>query len=181
MKSASITLLALIAALGCGVHAADLRPSAAFIAEGGVSIHGDYSVAAGVSWPWTWTRTSHSGEWTATTEAYVSHWNSRVPGERLSFTQVGVIPVFRYRFDHGRSDWFADAGIGISYMDRLYRRQTKQFSTRFNFVDVVGLGFNFGDQRKHEVGLRVAHISNAGLKRPNPGENFLQLRYGRSF
>jgi hypothetical protein len=31
------------------------------------------------------------------------------------------------------------------------------------------------------VGLRLSHVSNAGIKEPNPGENFLQLRYARSF
>jgi len=113
-------------------------------------------------------------------EAFASVWSSRVAQERMTFTQVGILPLLRYRFDQGRSDWFAEAGIGLTYMDRLYRRDTKQFSTQFNFIDVVGVGFNFGEQRRNELGLRLAHISNAGIKQPNPGENFVQLRYARS-
>jgi len=27
------------------------------------------------------------------------------------------------------------------------------------------------------VGLYVKHVSNAGLRQPNPGESFVQLRY----
>jgi hypothetical protein len=178
-------LLLLFAALSAfavhAAHAAGLVPSGGFIAEGGVTVHGTYSLTAGVYWPWSWRRVSYSGEWTGMTEAFVSHWSARVPGERRALTQVGVVPVVRYRFDHGRSAWFADGGIGVSYTDRLYRRQDKTFSTRFNFIDVVGVGFSFGNQREHEVGLRLSHVSNAGIREPNPGENFLQLRYARSF
>jgi hypothetical protein len=29
--------------------------------------------------------------------------------------------------------------------------------------------------------LRIQHSSNASLKHPNPGQNFLQLRYARHF
>ena len=34
---------------------------------------------------------------------------------------------------------------------------------------------------EHEVVLRAAHYSNAGVRHPNPGENFLQLQYLRRF
>jgi hypothetical protein len=66
-------------------------------------------------------------------------------------------------------------------MDRLYRTDHKEFSTRFNFYDTIGIGRSFGDHRQHEVSLRWAHVSNAGIKEPNPGENFIQLRYARQF
>jgi hypothetical protein len=156
-------------------------PSAAFVAEGGVTTHDTYSLTAGVAWPLPWHRISHNGEWTASVELFASHWSGRLAGSRETFTQVGLVPVARYRFDHGRSDWFAEGGIGVSYMDRLYRTDHKEFSTRFNFYDTIGIGRSFGDHRQHEVSLRWAHVSNAGIKEPNPGENFLQLRYARQF
>jgi lipid A 3-O-deacylase len=174
-------LAPLFACAGNGAQAADLMPSGGFIAEGGVTQHGAYSVTAGVYWPWKWKRVSYNGEWTGMTEVFASHWSARVPQGREGLTQVGVIPVVRYRFDHGSSAWFADGGIGLSYTDRVYRTQTKTFSTRFNFIDVIGAGRSFGSQREHEVSLRLSHVSNAGIKEPNPGENFLQLRYARSF
>jgi hypothetical protein len=31
--------------------------------------------------------------------------------------------------------------------------------------------------RQRELVLRVEHFSNAGIKHPNPGENYVQLRY----
>jgi hypothetical protein len=89
--------------------------------------------------------------------------------------------VLRYRFGRGGSDWFAEGGIGVSYFNGLYERDDKRFSTRFNFYDTLGVGRNFGARREHEVTLRVLHVSNGGIKKPNPGENFVQLRYGHSF
>ncbi len=93
----------------------------------------------------------------------------------------GLKPVFRLRFDEGRSPWFAEAGIGLSYTDVLYRSNAKAFSTRFNFGDHVGLGYTFGAQREHEVTLRFEHYSNGSIKKPNPGENYVQLRYAHAF
>lgn len=46
---------------------------------------------------------------------------------------------------------------------------------------VLGLGVSLGAQRRHELLLRLQHVSNAGLKQPNPGLNFLQLRYALHF
>ena len=58
---------------------------------------------------------------------------------------------------------------------------SKTFSTRFNFASHLGVGVRLGAQQQHEWLLRVQHVSNAGLKKPNPGENFLQLRYALHF
>jgi lipid A 3-O-deacylase len=67
-------------------------------------------------------------------------------------------------------------------MDRNYETPRKRFSTRWNFYDMVGVGHTYGGpQERHEVGLRLVHTSNAGIKNPNPGENFLQLRYAYRF
>jgi lipid A 3-O-deacylase len=180
-KNERIALAVLVALWACAAHAADWAPSSAFIAEGGVTVHGTYSLTAGVTWPWAWHRVSHNGEWTGMTELFVSRWSGRLAGGREELTQVGLAPIVRYRFDHGRSDWFGEGGIGVSTMDRLYRTDRKSFSTRFNFYDVIGVGRSFGARREHELSLRFAHVSNAGLKKPNPGENFVQLRYAHSF
>ena len=63
----------------------------------------------------------------------------------------------------------------------MYRSADKRFSTKFNFGDHLAVGRTFGDRGQHDVGLRFQHFSHAGIKEPNPGENFLQLRYARRF
>jgi lipid A 3-O-deacylase len=46
----------------------------------------------------------------------------------------------------------------------------------------MGLGYTLGGpDGKQEIGLRWSHTSNAGLKKPNPGQDFLQLRLVQRF
>ncbi|MDB5847400.1 MAG: hypothetical protein JWP29_1152 [Rhodoferax sp.] len=115
-------------------------------------------------------------------DVYASQWRSdEVAGTRTQFTQLGVVPMFRYRFDAGQSPWFIDAGVGVSWLDGHYRRGNEEFSTEWNFSDHLGVGRNFGADNRHELGVYVKHVSNASIKSPNPGETFYQLRYGYRF
>jgi lipid A 3-O-deacylase len=169
------------AALSVGVCAADLRPGGVFV-EGGLAQQRTYNVTAGVLWYWSWRRDFGSTEASGITEAFVSNWSGRADtGERRGFTQLGLLPLVRLRLDGGHSPWFIEGGIGVSLMDRIYHTQNKEFSTKFNFVDVLGAGRSFGADRRRELSLRVSHVSNGGIKKPNPGENFLQLRYAVIF
>jgi len=63
----------------------------------------------------------------------------------------------------------------------VYRHSDKHFSTSFNFGDHVGVGYSFGAAKKNEIALRLEHFSNAGIKHPNPGQNFVELRYVHHF
>lgn len=174
--------LLLAFALFTSLAQADVTPSSAFVAaDRGAAAQGTTSFTAGVAWSSAWRRTSRTGEWTASFELFVSRWTAQLNGRHESFTLVGLVPLARYRFDHGQSDWFAEGGVGPSTMNRLYERDHKQFSTRFNFYNTVGVGRSFGAQRENEIALRLVHVSNAGIKEPNPGENFVQLRYARQF
>jgi hypothetical protein len=102
-------------------------------------------------------------------------------GGKQSLTQIAVVPSLRMRLAQGRSPWFLEVGVGLSYMDRLLVTPNKSFSTRWNFYDLLGAGYSFGASREHELGVRWVHVSNAGLKKPNPGQDFLQLRYTQRF
>ncbi len=160
--------------------AADLRPGGLFVQLG----QGDNSMQAasvGLVWPWAWQRTTAGGQLGGYTEAYVARWRAKEPGGRADFNHIGLVPMFRFRPDAGRSPWFVEAGIGLTYMDRIFSTQEKQFSTHFNFADVVGAGRSFGEGNRHELSLRLTHFSNAGIKHPNPGENIVRLRYAYLF
>jgi lipid A 3-O-deacylase len=179
MRMRSLLLALLLSGVGATAFAAEAA-RAAFVGDGGVSAHGTLSVTAGVTWRWT--SLTPRGDWSLWTEVFASHWSAKQAiGSRASFTQIGVVPIVRYRFGEGRSPWFAEFGIGVSWMDRLYTTERKQFSTRFNFHDNIGIGRNFGANGEHELSVRLSHVSNAGIKQPNPGENFIQLRYAHSF
>lgn len=176
------TLACLAAACGILLPAAaqGLRPAGYFV-QGGLAEGRIWSATAGLTWPWAWKASVLGGELGGLTEAFVGHWEAPSASDRRSFTQVGVLPLLRLRFDQGRSPWFAEAGVGVSAMDHHFVTTTKQFTTSFNFVDVVGVGRSFGAAREHELGLRLQHVSNAGIRVPNPGQNFVQLRYAAKF
>lgn len=176
MNTPRLCFVATACLLSLAARAADWAPQGAFV-EGGIAVRGASSGTAGLLWPWDWQRSFGNTQMTGFTEAYLSHWSGGRPGGRESVTQVGVLPLVRLRLDYGRSPWFLEGGIGVSMMDSLYRNDGKQFSTRFNFLDVFGVGRSFGADRRREASLRLAHISNAGIKQPNPGETFVQLRY----
>jgi hypothetical protein len=36
----------------------------------------------------------------------------------------------------------------------------------------------FGDKDQFDLGLRLQHLSNAGIEHPNPGVNFVIMRLG---
>ncbi|SDM11104.1 lipid A 3-O-deacylase [Oryzisolibacter propanilivorax] len=119
-----------------------------------------------------------TGHW----DLYVSRWSyDAVPGRSGHSTLLGVTPVLRLTPDQGRSAFFVEGGIGATYADKRYVTPDREFSTRFNFASHLGAGVRLGAQRQHELLLRVQHVSNAGIKHPNPGNNFVQLRYALHF
>jgi lipid A 3-O-deacylase len=182
MKKLHVLLAAALAAAPFVARAQQgLNPTTLY-AQFGLAEHGTTSATVGAAWPWSWKTQWMGTEVTGQTEGYASWWRAdAVGGGNQSYLQLGLLPVFRFRFDQGRSDWFLEAGIGLSWTHKTYVTPDKQFSTAFNFHDMVGFGYNWGAQREHELGLRLVHYSNAGIKKPNPGIEFLQLRYGRRF
>jgi lipid A 3-O-deacylase len=60
-------------------------------------------------------------------------------------------------------------------LTRLYRTRETRCSTAFNFGDDLGLCQGSAAGGGWEWSLRFQHFSNAGIERPNPGEDFLQL------
>lgn len=180
-----IAWLVLCCAAGAAAQEAPSRwrPDGYFV-QGGIGENRIASGTLGLTWglPWerpVWWGLRASGH----VELFASRWRSEAfnAGGYLGFWQVGVVPVLRLRPDEGRSPWFMEFGIGLSTMDRRYVTPDKQMYSRFNFFDVLGAGYSFGPDRRREVSLRYGHVSNADIVRPNPGEEFLLLRYGVKF
>jgi hypothetical protein len=158
---------------------ADWRPDAWFV-EGAIAERDTYAATVGVKWTGAWKRNWIGTEATGAVDLQLSHWEwDRFGGGRGSSNVLGVVPLLRLRFAQGRSPWFFEGGIGFTIADRKYNTPDKQFSTAYQFHDVIAIGRTIGNAS--EISLRVTHTSNAAIKRPNPGENFLQLRWGSKF
>lgn len=98
--------------------------------------------------------------------------------------QGGVFATFRVDPAHARMRPYVEAGLGANVFSRG-DLGSKDFSTRFQFGELIGVGVawggNTGAANETWVGLRFTHYSNAGIKKPNPGLEALQLVIGHRF
>lgn len=171
--------------LGTEAHAFE-DSARGFYFEGGHAPHGDKgatnSATVGVTLPWSLRQPVHEGALTSYWDLFISQWHAPALGDgSRNYTQIGAIYTWRYRFGSGSSPWFAEGGVGGTVMDHLYKTPDRTFSTAFQFTEVLGVGRSFGENGRHELTLRLQHFSNAGIKKPNPGENFVRLRYTYHF
>ncbi|MCZ2406763.1 MAG: hypothetical protein BGO74_13370 [Burkholderiales bacterium 68-12] len=132
----------------------------------------------GATLPWQgWSKALGSGALRGHWDLYLGQWSARLPAQRLHSNVLGVGAALQWRAQEGSAPWFVEAGTGLNYAQPRFM----DMSTRLNFASHLALGFEHGAQREHEWQLRLQHSSNGGVKKPNPGQNFLQLRYARHF
>jgi len=158
----------------------DWKPSTVFV-QLGAAEHGQEATVGG-TWDLPWRRDFDGCVLSGYLEGAIGRWNGN--GENASnvwFTQLGVTPVLRVQPRSWPRGLFAEAGIGANVIVPVYHNDTKHFSTTFNFGDHLAIGWQFGEEQRNEVALRLQHFSNAGIREPNPGENFVQLRYAHRF
>lgn len=98
-----------------------------------------------------------------------------------SVTQVGLTPVLRLLPWGGFTGFFTEIGVGANLFFPKYKSDVHEFSSHYQFGDHLGIGWRFDSAARDELALRFEHFSNASIKEPNPGENFIQLRYSRAF
>ena len=108
-------------------------------------------------------------------DAQVGRWNGAGHPTDLSLT-----PTFRLERKSGYGP-YVEGAIGFHYISDKNIAAGKQFSTNFQFGDHVGAGVRFGDKGQYDLGLRLQHLSNAGIKHPNPGINFGIIRFQYHF
>lgn len=89
-----------------------------------------------------------------------------------SAADVSVTPVFRL----ARSSVYVEGAIGF-HLVSTHISAHRTFSTVYQFGEHLGAGFRFGPAGRYDLGLRVQHISNGGLSQPNPGINFVLVRF----
>lgn len=136
----------------------------------------------GLQWNWDsrWYESNGThigGYW----DANISRWRGNdhfTLHQTQMLTEAGITPVFRWQSNSGTGYYF-DAGIGVHLISGSWDNAARQLSTHFQFGDVLAVGYKFN--KDLDLALKLEHISNAGIKQPNSGMNFLGLRLNYRF
>jgi len=89
---------------------------------------------------------------------------------------IGITPFARWWFTRYTG---VELGIGVNIFSGVHLGD-KVISTSFQFGDSIGL-FHRIQGTAWLLGLRYTHYSNGGIKEPNPGQDYIQLRVGYVF
>lgn len=110
-------------------------------------------------------------------EAAIAHWRQSARDETL--TSLILTPTFRHFFyELAETRYFWEIGIGLALHD-ANKIERREFGSFYNFEDHVGIGIQLTQQ--HNFTLRYFHYSNANLKFPNTGIDFIGLNYQYQF
>jgi len=167
---------ALLLALHCNVYAVD-SASIEFATGNKTQV-----ARVGMQWKWEsrWWQSNDThlgGYWDLT----LAQWRGtrfQNSDQSQNITSIGITPVFRLQSDTLKG-FYAEGSIGIHYLSDLYNNNGRQLSTRVEFGDALGIGYVF--QNNVDLGLKIQHFSNGGIKEPNSGVNFAVIRFAYPF
>ena len=157
----------------CGAASAD--PFGLQVAAG-VADHHAKKLDLGVAWDpgLTWWQT---GDWhfSLIGEFHVAWWHTNEGDVHQNIGEMGVTPMIRFIKGTGSLRPFVEVGAGIRVLTSPRIGSDFTLGTAFQFTETAGIGVQFGSRQQYLVGYRFQHISNGGIKEPNPGINFSQL------
>lgn len=168
----------MLAVLACHATAQDLfaKPSWYISFFGGHSarILGSQDIRTDYGFGVSWAKPEPHFKWRhgpaqLVMEGYYEHSNGQQYPTRGKVTEaLGAIWYARFRFRSKVVNLFADIGEGA----QLATSESFDLGTRFNSSPMLGFGVivRQGSQETL-VGLRVLHLSNAGLNQHNRGQN----------
>ncbi|OFI32244.1 hypothetical protein BFC17_08110 [Alteromonas lipolytica] len=110
-------------------------------------------------------------------ETSVNFWEYGAERQHDTNFIIALSPVLRKTFSPSATGrFFGEFGIGLSLLDDT-RFAGKNVSTHYQFEDRLGLGYEFGRTYQYRLALRYFHYSNGGVKKPNPGLDFISLSF----
>ena len=108
-------------------------------------------------------------------EAHVAWWHTSEGNVHSNIGEIGVTPIIRFIKGSGSIRPYIEVGAGIRLLSSPTISTSLSLGTAFQFADMAGVGVQFGSHQQYQAGYRFQHISNGGIKEPNPGINFSQL------
>ncbi len=134
---------------------------------------------------WNWDKswfdsngTHLSGYWDLSLAMWQENRYKNIEGKTERFADIGFTPVFRFERSNKKGP-YAEAGIGVHLFSELYDNDGHRLATAFQFGDHIGAGYVFSNGL--DLGLKLQHFSNGGIKKPNGGVNFAVLRVAYPF
>ena len=111
-------------------------------------------------------------------ETDAGYWQNRSNARtHNSILELGFTPVFRIQQNRMSAlSPYVEAGVGVHLLSATSISPQRQFGSSFQFGDHVGAGVRFGEKGRYDLGYRYQHLSNAGIKAPNQGINFHEVR-----
>lgn len=166
--------------LSCGEASSQTgwRPDGMHV-ELGRSTSDSAMAGLGLRWDWRWQRQQWGGRLTGGTELSLAYWSARSSAGRNAQPHLNLTPLLRWQGAGGSSPWFIEGGIGLSFHPHPSEIEEVPMSTSWNFHDVLAVGYRLG--QGSDLSLRAVHISNAGIRSPNPGAEVLMLRWAQRF
>ncbi len=148
--------------------------------------NGDSADMARAGMLWNWERQWFAeGDWVVTGfwEASFGSWRGKSSiGNNQTITDIGITPVFRLQQKQpGTFAPYVEGAIGFHLITPTFIYANRHFGSAFQFGDHVGFGVRLGDHQQFDLGYRYQHLSNGGLKQPNQGINFNQVRFTYHF
>ena len=141
-------------------------------------------VRIGVQWNWSkrWAIGQNwhiGGYW----DLDFGYWSNDSPRKTNNgMNDVGFTPTFRLQqTSMGAISPYLEGAIGFHLLSETSVSEKRRFSTTFQFGDHLGVGVRFGYRHAMDLGYRYQHLSNAGIKHPNNGIEFHQVRFQYHF
>lgn len=118
--------------------------------------------------------------WNYSWEGNLSYWylhNHNDDDEKLF--DIGLTPNFSLQPEQSW-EWgypYIDMGVGVHLLSETHIG-SRNMGSSFQFGSHMAFGLRFGSYDQYELAWRIEHLSNAGIREPNPGINFSMVRFG---
>jgi lipid A 3-O-deacylase len=113
----------------------------------------------------------------------LGYWrNNSADKTNEEITDIGFTPTFR--FEKNQPSGFSpyiEGAVGLHGLSHASVSIHRRFGCAFAFGDHIGFGMRFGPRNALDLSYRFQHLSNAGIKPPNQGINYDQIRFSVHF